>query len=181
MGTDPRWRVSKNQMLREEEPSFHKDESLNGWLYNTKWSVLEIYTCPHLRTSFVSILRTRPDFKKGPKALASGIGHRSQKLSHKTPALGTDHKIQNKIIKPPPKEQPGDNHKNGKYLISEWAICARPYFITWLNIHDIGMQTTDHLWPHSTHQWNFRLPNPSREFPQFCIRRPVLLCLGLPF
>ena len=68
-------------------------------------------------------LRTRPDFKKGPKALASGIGHRSQKLSHKTPALGTDHKIQNKIIKPPPKEQPGDNHKNGEN-ISECAICT---------------------------------------------------------
>ena len=42
------------------------------------------------------------DFKKGHKAPASGIDHKSQKLSHKTPGLGTDHKIQNKMIKPPP-------------------------------------------------------------------------------
>jgi hypothetical protein len=69
-------------------------------------------------------LRTRPAFKKDRKALASGIGH----------------KIQNKIIKPSPKEQPEDNHKMGKYLISGWAVCAgQLYFITWLNAHNIGM------------------------------------------
>jgi hypothetical protein len=33
----------------------------------------------------------------------------------------------------------------------------------------------------STHQCNFRWPNPSREIPQFPIRRPVYLCLRLPF
>jgi hypothetical protein len=34
-----------------------------------------------------------------------------------------DHKTQNKVIKPPPKEQPGDNHKKWGN-ISEWAICT---------------------------------------------------------
>jgi hypothetical protein len=33
-------------------------------------------------------------------------------------------KSRNKVIKPPPEEQPGDNHKNGKYLILGWASCA---------------------------------------------------------
>jgi hypothetical protein len=51
-------------------------------------------------------VRTRPDFRKGHKAQASGIDHKSQKLSHKTQALGTDCKIQNEIIKPAPKEGP---------------------------------------------------------------------------
>ena len=43
------------------------------------------------------------------------------------------------------------------------------------------MQTTDHLWPPSIHQWNFRLPNPSRELPWLPIRRPKCLCLGWSF
>ena len=31
----------------------------------------------------------------------------------------------------------------GKYVISGWAICTgQPYPILWLNVHDIGMQTT---------------------------------------
>jgi hypothetical protein len=90
--------------------------------------------CLHLRTPFVSILRARPDFKKGCKVPGSGIDHKSQKLTHKTPALGADHKIQNKIINPPPKKQPGDNHKNGKYLISEWVFCTgQPYIYTLLS------------------------------------------------
>lgn len=38
----------------------------------------------------------------------------SLKLVHRTPALGTGHKIKNKIIKTPPKEQPGGNHRNGE-------------------------------------------------------------------
>lgn len=34
----------------------------------------------------------------------------------------------------------------GKYLIPGRAICAgQSYVILWLNVHDIGMQTTDHL------------------------------------
>lgn len=103
---------------------------------------------------------------------------KSQKLGHKIPAPGTDHKIQNKIIKPPLKNSLGITTKLGKYLISEWAICpGQPYFSTWLNVHDKGMKTTDHLWPPSTHYLNFRLPNPSREFHWFPIRRPVHLCL----
>ena len=43
-------------------------------------------------------LKDQPDFKKDCEAPASGI----------------DTKIQNKIIQPPPKEQPGDNHRNGE-------------------------------------------------------------------
>jgi hypothetical protein len=75
-------------------------------------------------------LRARLDFKKA-------IRHQLQEQIIKS---------RNKVIKPPPKEQPGDNHKMRKYLISEWAISAgQHYFILWLNIHDIGMQTTDHL------------------------------------
>jgi hypothetical protein len=70
----------------------------------------------------------------------------------------------------------------GRYLISERAICTgQPNLILWLNVHDIGMQTTEHLWPPSTHQWNLRLPSSSREFPRFTIRRPACLCLGSPF
>ena len=42
------------------------------------------------------------------------LQEQTQKLGHKTPALETDHKIQSNIIKPSPKEQPGDNHKNGE-------------------------------------------------------------------
>lgn len=56
---------------------------------------------------------------------------------------------------------------------------AAPNFILWLNAHDIGMSTTDHLWPSSIYQWNFRLPNPSTEFLQFPVTRPAHLCLGL--
>jgi hypothetical protein len=43
------------------------------------------------------------------------MDHKSQKLGHKIPTSGTDQKIQNKIIKPPPV---------GKYLIPGWIICA---------------------------------------------------------
>ena len=33
--------------------------------------------------------------------------------------------------------------KMGKYLVCGWAICAgQPYLILWLNVHDIGIQTT---------------------------------------
>jgi hypothetical protein len=42
-----------------------------------------------------------------------------QRKATGTHAPGTDHEIQNKIIKSPPKEQPGGNQKMGKYLISE--------------------------------------------------------------
>jgi hypothetical protein len=46
-------------------------------------------------------------------------------------APGTDHKIQNKIINPPPIEQPGDNYKNGEisYLRMGhlcWAALSHP-------------------------------------------------------
>jgi hypothetical protein len=76
-------------------------------------------------------LSTRPDFKKGLKAPTSGIDRESQKLGHKTPALKTDHKIQNKIIKSSPKNSLGTTTKTGKYLISKWVICAgQPYVIT---------------------------------------------------
>jgi hypothetical protein len=81
-----------------------------------KDTISHIY--PHLRTSSVSTLRTKPDFKTGHKASASGIDHKSQKLGHKNCprnyGLETDHEIQNKIIKPSFKEQPGDKHRNGK-------------------------------------------------------------------
>jgi hypothetical protein len=60
----------------------------------------------------------------------------SFKISHlrkgcKAPVPGTDHKIQNKIIKPPPKEQPGDNHKNGEVFYLRmghlcWAALFHP-------------------------------------------------------
>lgn len=35
----------------------------------------------------------------------------------------------------------------GKYLVSEWVICAdsQSYLILWLNVHYIGVQSTDHL------------------------------------
>jgi hypothetical protein len=34
----------------------------------------------------------------------------------------------------------------GKYPIPGWAICVgQSYLIPYLNVHDIGMQTTDHL------------------------------------
>jgi hypothetical protein len=77
------------------------------------------------------MLKTRPDFKKVCRAPASGIGHKSQKPDHKTPAVGTDRKTQNNIIKLLPKEDLGITTKMGKYLISEWAIFAgQHYFIT---------------------------------------------------
>jgi hypothetical protein len=58
---------------------------------------------------------------------------------------------------------------------------GQPHLILWLNVYGIGMQTTDSPWVTSTHQWHFRLPNSSREFPWFPIRKPVGLCLGLTF
>ena len=41
------------------------------------------------------------------------IDNKFHKLHLKTPALGTDYNTQNKIMSSP-KEQPGDNQKNGK-------------------------------------------------------------------
>ena len=73
-------------------------------------------------------LKTRPEFKK------KAIRHQLQEQTIKS---------RNKVIKPPPKEQPGDNYKNGKYLYPRmdhlcWAVLPHPV------VHDIG-QTTDHL------------------------------------
>lgn len=59
------------------------------------------------------MLKTRPDFKKVP---ASGIGYKSQKPGHKSPAVRTNHKIQNKIIKLLPKEDLGITTKMGNIL-----------------------------------------------------------------
>jgi hypothetical protein len=61
-------------------------------------------------------LRTKPDFLK---------------TGSKAPAPGTDHKAQEKIIKPPPKEQPKDNHKNEEISYLKmghlcWAVLAHP-------------------------------------------------------
>jgi hypothetical protein len=55
-------------------------------------------------------LRSRPDLKKkkSRKAPALGIDHKSQKLGRKTP------QNPEQIIKLPPKEHSGDNHKNGE-------------------------------------------------------------------
>ena len=44
---------------------------------------------------------------------------------------GTDHKIHDKIINSPPKEQPGDNHKNGEISYPSeghlwWAVPSYP-------------------------------------------------------
>lgn len=75
---------------------------------------------------------------------ASRIAHKSQKLGHRTPALEAVHKIQNKIINPSPKEQTGDNHKNGEKPYFRMGY-LQPHLITWFYIHDIGIQTTDHL------------------------------------
>lgn len=126
--------------------------------------------------------RTRLDFKRGSAILASGIDHKSQKLSHKTPALESDHKIQSKIITSP---QPPKNSQGkttvGKYLISEGANCAgKPYFITRLNAHDIRMETLSTCDPSSSHHWNSKLPNASREFP-VPIRGTACLCLRSTF
>lgn len=65
----------------------------------------------------------------------------------KARAPGTEDKIHSKIIKSPPKIQPGDSHKNGEISYPRmgqlcWAVLSHP-----VNIHDIAMQTTDHLWP----------------------------------
>jgi len=63
--------------------------------------------------------------------------------------LGTSSRIRpwnpNKVTKPPPKEQPGDNHNLGKYLLPGWAVSGQFYLILWLNVPDIGMQTADPL------------------------------------
>jgi hypothetical protein len=64
-------------------------------------------------------LRTRTDFQTGCKGPVSEIDHKSQKLDPKTPALGTDHKILNKIINPSPKDQPGDNYKKWGNILSQ--------------------------------------------------------------
>ena len=48
--------------------------------------------CLHVMTPFVTILRARPDFKKGHKTPELEIDHKSQKLSHKIPALRSDPK-----------------------------------------------------------------------------------------
>jgi hypothetical protein len=63
------------------------------------------------------------------------------------------HQLQEQTIKsrtksqnPLPMNSLGITTKMGKYLISEWATCAgQPYLILWLNVYDIGVQTTDHL------------------------------------
>jgi hypothetical protein len=69
--------------------------------------------------------------------------------------------------------------RRGRGRISEWAIHAgQPYLILRLNVHDMGVQTTDLLWPPSTHQWNFRLPNPT-EFLWFPIWRPAYAPLSM--
>ena len=122
------WRP-KDKLLLEECWDFSLDPTrcslwvLGIWTEVIMWKDNGNPICLHLRT--------RPDFRKGHKAPASRIDHKSQKLVHKTPALGTSHKIQNKIIKPPPKEQPGDNHKNGEisYLRMGhlcWAALSHP-------------------------------------------------------
>lgn len=79
----------------------------------------------------LSPFKNQPDFKKGCEAPASGI----------------DCKIQNKIIKPPPKEQPEYNHKKTGNILSQNGSSAlgSTYFITWLKVHDKGMQTIDFL------------------------------------
>jgi hypothetical protein len=60
-------------------------------------------------------LKTRPEFKK------KAIRHQLQEQTIKSRTRSQD---------PPPKEQPGNNHKNGKYLISGWAICdGKSYLI----------------------------------------------------
>ncbi len=79
-------------------------------------------------------------------------------------------KSRKKIIKPPPKEQPWDNHKNGEisYLSMGhlcWAaLCHHMVEHSWLRNIDHWPPTT----PSSTYQWNLRLPNPSIEFPVPC-------------
>jgi hypothetical protein len=89
-------------------------------------------------TPFVSI--------SGP-GLSSKRKPQSQKLGHKSPDPGTDHKIQEQGHK-----NPLLSHRTPWRGPQEWetylrmAIWARQrHLILWLNAHDIGMQTTSHL------------------------------------
>jgi hypothetical protein len=56
-------------------------------------------------------LRTRPDFKK--KAIKDQFQEQTEKSRYK-------------VIKTPPKEQPGDNHKNGKISYLYWVDLFHP-------------------------------------------------------
>ena len=63
----------------------------------------------------------------------------------------------------------------GKYLISEWAICAgQPYLILQLNILDTGITDYSNLLAPT----NDILPNHSREFPQYSTRKPAFHSQG---
>lgn len=67
------------------------------------------------RPNRLSPFKDRARFqKKGHKAPAAGIDlSEFQELGPKTLAPGTD-KTQKRHHKTPPKEQPGDNHRNGE-------------------------------------------------------------------
>lgn len=84
-------------------------------------------------------------------------------------------KSRNKVIKPPPKEQPGDNNRNGKISYLKlghlcWAVLSHPIVKRscqrnvnhWLP--DTSQSEVNPCGLPRTHQWNLRLPNPLSKY-----------------